>query len=160
MSIFARPGSALRHAQKRGAARLLILKVLSSRSMHGYDISNEISSMFGGRYRPSPGVVYPTLQSLEDEGSIVGRREESKTVYTITPAGRALLDKRSEVLGEIMELARGSTSGDVLPLRKSASRLERTILLSLPEMSHEKRVRVSRILDSANEQIARLMSSN
>jgi DNA-binding PadR family transcriptional regulator len=128
--------------------------------MHGYDISNEISSIFGGRYRPSPGVVYPTLQSLEDGGSIIGRREESKTVYTITPAGRALLEKRSDVLGEIMEFARGSTSGDELPLRKSASRLERTILLSLPMMSREKRVRVAKILDSANEQIARLMSKD
>jgi DNA-binding PadR family transcriptional regulator len=159
LSVFGRPGVSLRRAQKRGAARLLILKVLSSRPMHGYDASKEISAIFGGRYRPSPGVIYPTLQSLEDAGSIVGLREEGRTVYRITPAGRALLEKRSEFLDEIIKFARGTTGGDEAPLRRSASRLERTILVSLPEMSREKRVRVARILDAASEEIARMMNS-
>jgi ribosome recycling factor len=43
-------------------------------------------------------------------------------------------------------------------LRRSAARLERTILISLPEMSEERRTEVARVLDDATERITKLVN--
>ncbi|MDA4114766.1 MAG: PadR family transcriptional regulator [Thaumarchaeota archaeon] len=155
--MFSRRGGSLRRALKRGSARLLILKALSSRPMHGYDVAKEISALFGGGYEPSPGVVYPTLQRLEDQDFVAGTHENGKTIYEITAAGSDFLRENKEKLEMIMKFVSGSMRGDEFRLKRSAARLERTILVSLPEMSPERRAEVAKILDDASERISRLM---
>jgi DNA-binding PadR family transcriptional regulator len=155
--VFSRPGVSLRRALRRGSARLLILKVLSSRPMHGYDVAKEISALFSGSYEPSPGVVYPTLQWLEDQDYVAGTHDNGKTVYKITATGSDFLQDNKEKAEMIMKFVSGSVKGNEFPLKKSAARLERTILVSLPEMSSEQRVEVAKILDDASERISRLM---
>jgi DNA-binding PadR family transcriptional regulator len=157
MSLFARPAVSLRRALRRGSGRLLVLKVLSSRPMHGYEIAKQISSFLGGKYEPSPGLIYPTLQSLEDQDLVSGRQDGGKKVYTITAAGRADLKRGAEELEAIVRLVDGSTGGDWFPLRSSAARLERTILVSLPDMSSETMAEVAGILDEASSRISRVI---
>ena len=48
-----------------------------------------------GRYRPSPGSVYPTLQMLEDLGYVTSSQQEGKKVYAITDEGRRYLDEEA-----------------------------------------------------------------
>jgi DNA-binding PadR family transcriptional regulator len=62
---------------------------------HGYDIIAALEQKTGGRYRPSPGSVYPTLQLLEDGGFATSEAVDGKRVYTITDAGRALLKEKA-----------------------------------------------------------------
>ncbi len=76
---------------RRGDVKYFILEVLAERPRHGYDIISELEQKSGGRYRPSPGSVYPTLQLLEDGGYATSETVDGKRVYTITDAGRALL---------------------------------------------------------------------
>jgi DNA-binding PadR family transcriptional regulator len=40
-----------------------------------------------GRWRPSPGSIYPTLAQLEDEGLIRGREREGAKLFEVTQAG-------------------------------------------------------------------------
>ena len=155
--MFSRPGLSLRRALRRGSARLLILNVLSSRPMHGYDVAKEISALFSGRYEPSPGVVYPTLQWLEDQDYVAGTHDNGKTVYKITDRGSGFLGDNKDKLELIMKFVNGQTTGDEFPLKRSAARLERTILVALPEMSLDRRAQVAKILDDASERISRLM---
>ena len=42
---------------------------------HGYEVITELEAQSGGRWRPSAGSVYPTLQQLADEGLVTS--EES-----------------------------------------------------------------------------------
>jgi len=156
--MFARPGASLRRALRRGSARLLILEVLSSRPMHGYDVIKEISALFSGEYEPSPGVIYPTLQWLEDQDYVAGTHDNGKTVYRITGTGSDFLRANRENLDAIMKFVNGSARGDEFPLKRSAARLERTILISLPEMSLGQRAEVAKILDDTSERISRLMN--
>jgi len=156
--MFARPGVSLRRALRRGSAKLLILKTLSSRPMHGYEIAKEIAATFKGDYEPSPGVVYPTLQWLEDQDYVAGSHENGKTVYTITATGKDFLHRNKGNLDAVMKYIEGYSRDDEFPLRRSAARLERTILISLPDMSEERRVEVAKVLDDASEKIARLMT--
>jgi DNA-binding PadR family transcriptional regulator len=57
--------------------------------MHGYQIMQELAERTGGRWRPSAGSIYPTLQQLEDEGLITSTEVDGRRVYDLTDAGRA-----------------------------------------------------------------------
>jgi DNA-binding PadR family transcriptional regulator len=93
---------------RRGEVRPLILSVLATRPMHGYEVIGELEAMSGGRWRPSAGSIYPSLQQLADEGLVTGQDVDGRRVYTITEAGRAAAeaDPRSRWSG------RGRGSGD------------------------------------------------
>jgi DNA-binding PadR family transcriptional regulator len=74
--------------------KYLILEILSERPRHGYDVISALEDKSGGRYRPSPGSVYPTLQLFEQGGFVTSADADGKRVYTITESGRALLAAR------------------------------------------------------------------
>jgi DNA-binding PadR family transcriptional regulator len=84
---------------RRGAIRTAILAVLVDQPMHGYEIMNQLSERSGGRWRPSPGSVYPTLQQLVDEDLIAPVGEGRRTEFTLTDAGKAYVADHAEELG-------------------------------------------------------------
>ena len=65
-----RPGHGGRLHSRRGAIREATLALLAEQPMHGYQVMQELGERSGGRWRPSAGSVYPTLQQLEDEGLV------------------------------------------------------------------------------------------
>jgi DNA-binding PadR family transcriptional regulator len=74
---------------RRGNVRLAILAVLGDRPMHGYQVIQELESRTRGRWRPSAGSIYPTLQLLEDEGLVTSSEVDGRRTYALTDAGRA-----------------------------------------------------------------------
>ena len=84
-----------------GEIRLAILSLLDEGPKHGYQIMKEMGERFGGLYSCSAGSVYPTLQQLEDEGLVTGKREDGKRVYHITAAGREELERDPDAVGRI-----------------------------------------------------------
>lgn len=84
-----------------GHLRLYLLHVLAERPMHGYEIIQALSDRFGGTYVPSAGTVYPRLGKLEADGLVSRLADGRRTIYTITPEGRAELAARSAELDEI-----------------------------------------------------------
>lgn len=75
---------------RRGDVQAAILALLTEQDMHGYQIIQELAGRSGGAWRPGPGSIYPTLQSLLEQGFISDREDGSKRVFSITPAGRRL----------------------------------------------------------------------
>jgi DNA-binding PadR family transcriptional regulator len=75
-------------AVRRGKVRPLILAVLHDQPMHGYQVMQELESRTGGRWKPSAGTIYPTLQQLEDEGMVRIEEADGRKVYRLTDAGR------------------------------------------------------------------------
>lgn len=57
--------------------------------MHGYQVISELENRTRGRWRPSAGSVYPTLQLLEDEGLVTSAEVEGRRTYSLTDAGQA-----------------------------------------------------------------------
>lgn len=77
-----------------GDLRVVILALLEEQARHGYELIKELEQRTGGAYRPSPGVVYPTLAMLEDEGLIrQAEGEAGRKHFEITPDGKAELDR-------------------------------------------------------------------
>jgi len=74
-------------AMVRRGVRSAILAVLVDRPMHGYQVIQQLEHLSGGRWRPSAGSVYPTLQQLEDEGLVGSQELDGRRVYTLTKAG-------------------------------------------------------------------------
>ena len=85
-----------RHRVRRGDVRTAILALLDDRPMHGYEMIQELEERTGGRWTPSAGSIYPTLQLLEDEGLVTPEEVEGRKVYSLTEAGQAAAPDRTE----------------------------------------------------------------
>jgi DNA-binding PadR family transcriptional regulator len=81
----------------------LVLDALSERPRHGYEVIQVIEERSGASYRPSPGVIYPTLQMLEELGHARVVEQENRKVYEITDAGRADLEAHREEVSDFYE---------------------------------------------------------
>jgi DNA-binding PadR family transcriptional regulator len=68
----------------RGFSRHYILGLLKEQPMSGKEIIDKAVLQSDGRWRPSPGLIYPMLGRLLEEGLIV---ETDGGRYTITPKG-------------------------------------------------------------------------
>jgi DNA-binding PadR family transcriptional regulator len=73
---------------RRGLLKLLALKALERKDMHGYAIMGRIAWATGGGWKPSPGSIYPALRSLEREWLITSRSESGRVIYHLTSKGR------------------------------------------------------------------------
>jgi DNA-binding PadR family transcriptional regulator len=80
-----------RHRARRGAVPLAIFTLLDERPMHGYEIITELETRSDGRWRPSPGSIYPTLDRLEDRGALTSTEVDGKRQFALTDRGRQLL---------------------------------------------------------------------
>src|SRR5216683_2865089 len=85
----------------RGDLKYVILDLLKDQPRHGYDIIRALEERMRGRYRPSPGSVYPTLQMLEDLGYVTSSQQEGKKVYSITDEGRRYLTEQQSTVDDI-----------------------------------------------------------
>ncbi|HET9683930.1 MAG TPA: PadR family transcriptional regulator [Gemmatimonadaceae bacterium] len=89
---------------EQGDLRYVILRLLDEKPRHGYEIIKALEERFGGAYSPSPGVVYPTLQLLEDQGfARVRPEQDGKKIYEITDAGRAHLAENRDTVDSIFD---------------------------------------------------------
>jgi DNA-binding PadR family transcriptional regulator len=89
----------------RGVVRYLILDAVTQQPRHGYEIIQFIEERSAGTYRPSPGVVYPTLQMLEELGHMRVEERETRKVYAITAEGKRDLGEHAEDVREFYEEA-------------------------------------------------------
>jgi DNA-binding PadR family transcriptional regulator len=86
-----RPGGRQRMFEQ-GDLRFVVLKLISEKPSHGYEIIKAIEERLGGAYAPSPGVIYPTLTLLEEMGAIrVQETDGPRKLYAITPEGEDTL---------------------------------------------------------------------
>jgi DNA-binding PadR family transcriptional regulator len=81
-----------RGRRRRGDVRLALLILLGEEPRNGYQLMQTIEERSDGRWRPSPGSVYPTLAQLEDEGLIRGVDRDGTKLFEITDAGRERLE--------------------------------------------------------------------
>lgn len=81
---------------KRGDVRTALLVALLDGAAHGYELSSRLEKKSGGTWRPSPGSVYPTLQSLEDEALVVAEERDGKKIYELTKSGKAEATERAK----------------------------------------------------------------
>jgi DNA-binding PadR family transcriptional regulator len=95
-SLFGEPGP----RAERGDVKFLVLDAVADAPRHGYEIMQVIEERSKGAYRPSPGVVYPTLQLLDETGLLSSTETDGRKVYALTDAGRAELEANRETVND------------------------------------------------------------
>jgi DNA-binding PadR family transcriptional regulator len=65
--------------------------MIAAKPAHGYDLIKALEERMGGGYSPSPGVIYPTLTMLEEQGYATLTVENGKKLYQATAIGAAFL---------------------------------------------------------------------
>lgn len=138
---------------RRGDIKYLILDVLAGGPRHGYDIITELENRSNGRYRPSPGSVYPTLTLLEEGGFIIGDAAGGKRVFTITAAGRELLAKKPAD-------AASEDDDDGIDVRSSAMKLGAAVMQIVRSNDTASQQKVRDILDAARREIYKILAES
>jgi len=77
-----------RSRARRGDVRAALLILLGEEPRNGYQLMQAIEERSGGRWRPSPGSIYPALAQLEDQGFIRASERDSTKLFEITDSGR------------------------------------------------------------------------
>jgi len=85
----------------KGDLKYVILDLLKDKSRYGYEIIRALEERSHGFYTPSPGVVYPTLQMLEEMGYASAVERDGKKIYTITDEGKKFLAERKDFTDEV-----------------------------------------------------------
>jgi DNA-binding PadR family transcriptional regulator len=83
----------------RGLLRFLVLKMISEKPMSGVEIAQQIEKQTGGRWKPSPGSLYPLLAWMLDRGFTkeTSKRAEGFKRYMFTVKGTDFLKKQIEL---------------------------------------------------------------
>lgn len=81
----------------QGTLELLVLRILRSGRMHGWDVMQRLQLLSDEVLSVTPGALYPALHRLEERGLISAVWEPSENnrrskVYQLTAAGRKQLE--------------------------------------------------------------------
>ena len=82
---------------QKGDLKYILLDLIKDKPRHGYEMIRELEEQSHGMYKPSPGVIYPTLQMLEEMGYTSSTEEEGKKIYSINKEGLDFLAKKKDI---------------------------------------------------------------
>ena len=140
----------------QGDLRWVILKLISEKPSHGYELIKAIEERLGGAYSPSPGVIYPTLTLLEDLGYVAEVRSEgAKKAYGVTPDGEAALAQNAGIVETIFkridDIAAKAGGGPAPQIIRGIENLRLALRLRLEagRMNDEQVTRIADALDAA-----------
>ncbi|MGL4861290.1 MAG: PadR family transcriptional regulator [Enterobacteriaceae bacterium] len=89
---------------EHGDLRFVLLALLDRQSSHGYELIKAIEKASSGLYTPSPGVIYPNLTFLEEQGLIQSvDSEKGRRSLQITTAGKEQLEENQSAVDAIFE---------------------------------------------------------
>jgi DNA-binding PadR family transcriptional regulator len=121
---------------ERGTVRWLVLDAIETQPRHGYEIIQAIGEKSHGAYKPSPGVVYPTLQMLEELGHARTIPRDERKVYEITDEGRKELASHREDVEEFYEGQADPTFDNAKEFMQVAQRIKRVAQLFKRSVHH------------------------
>jgi DNA-binding PadR family transcriptional regulator len=137
---------------RKGVRQYLILQSLSEKPRHGYEIMKSLGEEYGGIHPPSAGLIYPTLQALEDDGYVTSEEQDGKKVYSITPAGRAFMKTGEDRVKAIIDQRRVFLT-ERKPLNRELRNLASIIMTNYRDLDKEQADAIARILKDTRRRI-------
>lgn len=147
---------------QKGDLKYVILDILKEKPSYGYDIIRSLEEKSHGFYSPSPGVVYPTLQMLEEMGYASAQERDGKKIYTITDAGLKFLAERRDTAEEVRRCMKhhwdlGNTAG-MAKLMKEMAALRSLIGPRLRKASPDKLKKISEVVSRTRLEIESILN--
>ena len=83
----------------KGTLKTIILKLLKENNrMYGYEITQTVKELTGGKIQLTEGALYPSLHSLEAEGILVTETEyigkRVRKYYKLSPEGKNMTKEK------------------------------------------------------------------
>ena len=98
---------------------LLILSLLSTGDMYGYQMITELERRSDGTFRMKEGTLYPVLKKMENGGYVKTYSEEfagrTRKYYHMTDKGAALLKTEEEAWEEYARGINSVLGGAIMP---------------------------------------------
>jgi DNA-binding PadR family transcriptional regulator len=139
-----------------GHLRLVILQLIAEKPSYGYEIIKTLEERLAGAYSPSPGVVYPTLTLLEEEGlATVASTEGNRKLYAATDQGKEYLKANKvqlkAIFGRIDEAGRAFGRGRSPQVMRAMMNLKYALGMRLSRggLSAEQVSKIAEALDAA-----------
>ncbi len=148
--------------RRRGDVRLALLMLLAQESpLNGYQLMQKLEDLSEGRWRPSPGSVYPALSQLEDEGLISSAKAEGDSghAYELTDAGREHLAKRGETKAP-WEPQQGEDVAPRIAIRNGVIGVGRASWHVAQDGTPEQIEETAKILEEARRKLYRLLAGD
>ncbi|MEO7247626.1 MAG: PadR family transcriptional regulator [Novosphingobium sp.] len=145
-----------------GELRLVLLHLVSEQPRHGYDLIKSIEELTGGNYAPSPGVVYPTLSLMTDEGVTDEQAATgSRKAFAATLAGTKELAEKVDEVATLIERLKALAEAEphsAPPIGRAIANLMSALRsrAMTGDFDKENVHQVAEILDEAARKIERL----
>jgi DNA-binding PadR family transcriptional regulator len=145
----------------KGDLKYVILDLLKDKPRHGYDIIRELEEISYGFYKPSPGVIYPTLQMLQEMGYVSSIEQEGKRIYSITEEGLKFLDNQSNIADGVRRQMKHNWSfkniGRMIMVMREYHALEELLGNSFRRLDADKAEQIRHILSQAYQGIGSVL---
>lgn len=142
---------------RRGDFRFLILMAISEKPMHGYALIQELGKTY---QRPiSAGLIYPTLQELDEMGYVTSQEMEGKKTYSLTKEGKKYLEQNKEVVDRL-EMGR-EHAGRIgqFGFLKDLRDMRAMAMMNEESVDEEKMKKIQEILAEAKKKMAAIVFS-
>ena len=140
--------------------KLLLLSLFDGQERHGYELIRKIKSKSGGAYAPSPGMVYPTLAAMAEEGLVAQSSEEAgRKSYTLKEPGQTLLTDSGETVQDILSRLEALSLQDEqlhAPIQRALSNLEMVLADATADADADRVDQIVTMIDDTARQIERL----
>jgi DNA-binding PadR family transcriptional regulator len=158
----------------RGLLRFIVLKFLSERPMSGAEIVNKVENETGGKWKPSPGSIYPLLAGLRESGFIheSSAFESGMKHYSLTDGGKEFFQEQLMFGRKFMEKMEylvpmliggfyfGKNEEILLSAKESAKRFLQTFIeldTRKETLTKEKIAKIVKILDDSNVALRKII---
>ena len=83
----------------KGTLKTIVLKLLSdSDKMYGYEITQKVKELTGGKIQLTEGALYPTLHAMEAQGilttDVVNVGNRIRKYYSVTETGKKVAKEK------------------------------------------------------------------
>ena len=121
----------------KGLLDLIVLQLLNTQPMQGYQIITKIRRSFGVYFGPS--TIYPLLASLEKKGQVESKwnmkSERPRKVYELTSQGKNILDYTENSLNLICQKI-GNDTTTSLEISATGNTAKSTIYQKRTALAH------------------------
>ena len=141
--------------RERGSLKFIILLMLKDKPMHGYAIMKAIEDKY--EHPISQGIIYPTLQMLEDQGLVTITEQDHKKVYSLTTQGTQYLTDNQETIDRIKSRQDDPRWRSIPNVRRRFNQLAYLIFSNLKDIDDDKLKQIEDILEDTRKRIGKII---
>jgi DNA-binding PadR family transcriptional regulator len=92
----------------KGTLKTIVLKLLlESDKMYGYEITQKVKELTGGKIQLTEGALYPTLHAMEAQGilttDVVNVGNRIRKYYSVTQAGKKVATEKVNEFSDFID---------------------------------------------------------